>query len=77
MSYIPALHRRTGYVVPPQVRSAGPTPSALDLARQVFLTELNALAATNPDDAWAEAESIAGAAAQLVRMAGHARQQPA
>lgn len=69
MSYIPALHRKTGYIVHLPPGGTGPQPSTLDRARQTFLAELTALAATSPSDAEAEAEGMASAARQLVHLA--------
>ncbi len=81
MSYIPALHRRTGYNViqlpargTAQRHSTAPAFNAgLERARQAFLAELHAVTLTAPEQAADDAEGMCSAIRQLVQLAAEAR----
>ena len=76
MSYIPALHRRTGYnVIQLPARGTAQRPSAapafnpgLERARQAFLAELHAMAQTAPDQAREEFDGFCNAGGQLLQL---------
>ncbi len=71
MTYIPSLHRRTGYTfAAPEARAARPDrATSVDAARRSLLQEFRAWlqeARPNPADACEEAASTASAMLQLV-----------
>lgn len=68
MSYIPAVHRRTGYTV-----HYLPAPSNMEQAFQIVTRELVAKLKTAPDEAEPDAEGMCNTIRQLVQLAAEAR----